>query len=178
MSRSVEQPPSPLPITSFFERTEPKTWGRLQWIVLVLLDEPFVLLTPIKGSSHMRVKFELKSYMECRWDKHLKTKCSWKYIIPEGWSNEKCKILHNELYDLYESPSSVRTLRWGKLRWAVQVARRGRQGIFRKFVNFSTWKTEKEWGCEMGGREGPCAMANFVIIEYWLGFYYCSLRCG
>ena len=44
--------------------------------------------------------------------------------------------LHNEeLNDLYSSPNNVRVIKWGRMRWAGQVARMGeRKGVYRVLV--------------------------------------------
>lgn len=51
MSRSVEQPPSPLPIRSFFERTGPKTWGTVN--LLLALTGLFLLLALFHGNVNV-----------------------------------------------------------------------------------------------------------------------------
>jgi hypothetical protein len=40
----------------------------------------------------------------------------------------ECRKLHNELHDLYSSPSIIRINKSRRMRWAGHVARMGRRG--------------------------------------------------
>jgi len=62
--------------------------------------------------------------------------------------------LHNEeLNDLYCSPNTVREIKWGRMRWAVHVARMGEErGVYRVLVGKSEGKRplgrpRRRWIC-------------------------------
>jgi hypothetical protein len=49
--------------------------------------------------------------------------------------------LHNEeLRDLYSSPSIIRIIKWGRMRWAGHVARMERRGTFIDYW----WESQRE----------------------------------
>jgi hypothetical protein len=56
--------------------------------------------------------------------------------VTEGW-----RKLHNEeLHNLYYSPNRIRMIKSRRMRWAGQVARRGRRGMHIGYL----WDSQKE----------------------------------
>jgi hypothetical protein len=73
-----------------------------------------------------------------------------------GW-----RKLHNEeLHNLYLSPSVIRIIKWGTIRWAGHVTQIGRTGLRIGFW----WKSRKE-----GDHWKQLALGGRIILEWILG---------